>query len=846
VNEGETHPAGSIFDGYTPPKGVYDEVFVDDRTMRPHWQQFMEMIERLGARELTRRWEQADRLIRENGMTYNAYGEPDDVARPWNLDVLPLMIDAEQWRELSAGLVQRARLLNEILLDIYGPQRLLTDGLLPADLIFSHPGFMRPVHGQRLRDHCFLHFYAVDLARAPDGQWWVMGDRTDAPLGVGYALENRIVVSRMFPEVIRRCNVERLAPFFITLRDTLRRLASEHRENPRIVLLSQGPTNPNYFEDAYLARYLGYTLAEGGDLAVRDDRVFLKTLGGLLPVDVIFRRLGDQNCDPLELRGDPALGVPGLLQAVRSGHVAIANALGSSLVESSALMPYLPGLCRQLLGEELLLPSVATWWCGDSGACNYVLSDLDRLTIRSAYRVDRREPVPAEQLRTQAHDELARQVLQSPSSFVGREEVIRSSAPVWGQRAAPQPMRVALRAFIVASGKSFVALPGGLVRVSPVPSQLDYSILAGLGSKDVWVQGDEPVREVSLLSPASQPMELRRGSAELPSRVADNVFWLGRRIERAEGVARLLRAVLSRLSGESYGESLPEVPTLLYCLAAQGQIEPGFAVEGMKEQLPSVEHVLPEAVLNEEHADSLRSIISSLYRNASLVRDRISLDSWRIIHHVEGQFEALAAQPHSRPSDLLNLLNRVIIDLAALDGLVVESMTRAQAWRFWDLGRRVERALYTITLIRSTLAKGGDSGEGAVLEGVLEVADSIMTYRSRYLANVQLPLVLDLLLTDETNPRSVGFQLAAIADHVENLPRDRAQPLRGAEQRIAMSALHAIRMLDAELLCKKREPGRQLPVDQLLIRLADQLPKLSRLISHKYLFHADSPRQLAR
>ena len=287
----------------------YDEMLQADGDLRPHWRKFDSLMEQLGADELARRWEQANRLMNENGMTYNAYGDPENATRPWELDAYPLLIPEAEWRELSEGLIQRARLLNHILADLYGPQRLLSSGLLPADLVYSHPGFIRPFHGLSLRNNCYLHLYAVDLARAPDGRWWAIGDRTDAPLGVGYALENRIVVSRMFPGVIRKCFVQRLAPFFITLRQTLNQLAPDRRENPRVVLLSQGPTNPNYFEDAYLARYLGYTLVEGGDLAVRDDRVYLKTLGGLLPVDVIFRRLGDVNADPLELHGQASIGV---------------------------------------------------------------------------------------------------------------------------------------------------------------------------------------------------------------------------------------------------------------------------------------------------------------------------------------------------------------------------------------------------------------------------------------------------------------------------------------------------------------------------------------------------------
>ena len=308
------------------------------------------------------------RLIHENGLMYNAVGDVAQSARPWDLDLFPVLIAAEEWRRIGAALVQRAKLLNRVLADLYGPQRLLTEGLLPAELLFENPGFRREFHGQKQPRDLFLHFYAADLARSPDGRWWVVADRTDAPLGAGYALENRIVVSRMLPNIIRRCRVERLAPFFIALRETLREFAPHRTANPRIVLLSQGPASPHYFEDAYLAHYLGYTLVESGDLAVRDDHVLLKTLGGLLPVDVVFRRLGDEQADPLELHDDPSIGVPGLLQAARAGNVAIANAMGSSLVEPAVFMAYLPTLCRAMLNEDLHMPSIGTWWCGDAAS----------------------------------------------------------------------------------------------------------------------------------------------------------------------------------------------------------------------------------------------------------------------------------------------------------------------------------------------------------------------------------------------------------------------------------------------------------------------------------------------
>jgi len=831
-----------LLGNYQPVAGLYDEMFQGDGTVRPHCERFLTEFESLGRVELSQRWEQVERFVRENGMVYHAYGDPSAAVRPWDLDAVPLIISADEWRTVSQGLVQRARLMNQILTDLFGPQTLLSKGLVPPGLVFGNPGFARSFHGQHGSGGRYLHLYAVDLARASDGRWWVVGDRTDSPMGMAYALENRIAVSRMLPSVIHDCQVERLASFFIAMQDTLRAISKTNRENPRIVLLSQGPHGPSYFEDAYLARYLGYTLVEGADLTVRNNRVMLKTLGGLLQVDVVLRRLSDQFCDPLEVRGNPGLGVAGLLRAERSGNVVIANALGSSLVESPALMPFLPGLSRELLSEELQLPYLATWWCGQEQPRKYVSDHLESLSIRSAFRVGRLDQVPRDALRDAETEALAKRIGEFPAKYVAQESLVRSMAPVW-KKNEPLSMHVALRAFIVASGDSYAVMPGGLVRVSADSSELDLSILAGEGSKDAWVLSEGPVHGVTLLQPHGKA-ELRRGSAELPSRVADNLFWLGRRIERAESATRLLRPILSRLTSESEREAMPELVELLRTLAAQGQIEPGFVVDGVKDQLPAIENVLPTSVLDVKQPGSLRNTVAGMFGNASLVRDRMSIDSWRIVLRLEQQIDTLSRKSRVELADVLELLNSMIINLAAFGGLMSESMTRTQGWRFLDLGRRLERSLQTISLVQDMLLDTDDN-ETAAMEAALEVADSTMTYRSRYLANLQLPMVLDLLLTDETNPRSLVFQLTQIVAHVESLPRDDGQPLRGGDQRIALSSLNKLQLVDLATLQDTASRASREKLGRTLHWLKLQLPRLSELISHKYLIHADAPRQLS-
>jgi uncharacterized circularly permuted ATP-grasp superfamily protein len=417
--------------------------------LRPHCEGFVRSLEALGRHEFTSRWEGTRRSIRENGVTYNIYGDPQGMDRPWELDMVPLLISPADWTRLETALLQRTRLLNLILADVYGPQTLIAAGLLPPSLVLSNPAFLRPCHGIRVPHGIHLHLHAVDLARSPDGQWWALADRTQAPSGAGYALENRIVLLRSLPETFRDCQIHKLASFFRAQRDTLMALAPQPHDQPRVVLLTPGPYNETYFEHAYLARYLGFTLVEGGDLTVRARRVFIKTLEGLQPVDVIFRRLDDSFCDPLELRGDSSLGVAGLVEAARSGNVTIANALGSGVIETAAIMPFLPKLCRHLLDEELMLPSVATWWGGHPEQLQHMLEHLDELVVKRAFPTEAREPAFGKKLGERERSLLAAELGERPDHFVAQEQVALSAAPVWHRnRMEPQSVRGSSRRFL--------------------------------------------------------------------------------------------------------------------------------------------------------------------------------------------------------------------------------------------------------------------------------------------------------------------------------------------------------------------------------------------------------------
>src|ERR1700733_9306357 len=499
---------------------VYDELSADGVTPRPHWAHLMESLREIGPEELGRRWSRAERRIRENGITYNIYSDPLGANRPWKIDIVPLLISADEWRFIETGIIQRAQLLSLVLQDLYGSQPLLADDHFPPALLYANPAFLRPLVGVPVPAHSYLHMLAVDLARSPDGQWWVLADRTQAPSGSGYALENRTIVSDVLPNIFRSSNVLRLAPFFRAQREALASLAQ--RATPRIVLLTPGPFNETYFEHSYMARYLGFTLVEGADLTVRDRCVYLKTVDGLEKVDVILRRVDDSVCDPLELRSDSLLGVPGLVDAIVAGNVKVANALGSGVIETAAVMPFLPGLSRKMTGESLKLPSVATWWCGQPYALEWVLNHLDSVVVKPAFPSRGMEPVFGAKLEQAEKGKLAAQLKAQPHEYVAQEQIALSNAPVWGNERL-HSRSVVLRAYVLNTGSGWTAIPGGLVRVAEGDGSV-VSMQRGGHSKDAWVLWDSPVDTFSMLHPRNLPVTLRRELPGVPSTVASGEF----------------------------------------------------------------------------------------------------------------------------------------------------------------------------------------------------------------------------------------------------------------------------------------------------------------------------------
>ncbi|MEN3372496.1 circularly permuted type 2 ATP-grasp protein [Dechloromonas sp. ZS-1] len=799
---------------YPRTAGRYDELLRPDGDVRPHWRQFFGHLDDVSPDEMHARLAVVDRRIQENGVTYNVYAEPGGSDRPWALDPLPLIIPPDEWAEIAAAVAQRASLFNAMLGDLYGEQRLLAEGLLPPALVYGQHGYLWPCHGMRPPGDVWLHHYAVDLARSPDGQWWAIADRTQAPSGAGYALENRLIVSHVFPEMFRDLRVEHLAGFFGDQQAGLAALAPvEGDEQPHIVLLTPGPYNETYFEHAYLARYLGYPLVEGQDLTVRGDTLYLKTLRGLKRVHVVLRRQDDDFCDPLELRGDSALGIPGLLNVARAGRVAIANALGSGLLGSGALMGFLPAISERLLGEPLAMPSVATWWCGEKPALEYVREHFDELVIKPAYPTQRMDPVFGNELTGEARAEMLRRMEARPHAYVAQEMVNLSQAPTWSRaherRLLARP--VGLRAYAVWTPDGYSVMPGGLARVATGANTRIISMQRGGASKDAWVLTDGPVSDFTLLKPSVGVRDLVRAGANLSSRVVENLFWLGRYSERFDDSARMLRVALSRLV-EAGGSKTPAVDTALMLAEKLGVLPEPDEDEPVK---AGSEHVLLEAIYDPNQPGSLAGNIRSLMWSAMHVRERLSLDHWHSLNRL--QREQMAAQKkHPSMTEAMAFLDRVLGVSSSLTGFAMDNMTRDDGWRFLIIGRRLERLSFLSQTLASFLRMGAAERAGC-LEWLLELADSIITYRSRYSRTPELLPVLDLLVFDDSNPHGVLFQGMALARYLDRLCRDLALP---REDRLAL-ALDELRSFDLTRFEQggglRRRQGS--PIDGLAARL---------------------------
>ena len=769
---------GDFLSGYAPMPGAPDELLDANGSVRPVWADLIRHLASRSSEQLDAQFARGASYLREAGVFYRQYGDADRSERDWPLSPVPVVISQDEWTELESGLKQRADLLETVLADLYSDNRLTRDGHLPAMLVAGNPEWLRPMVGLKPASGRYLHFVAFDIGRGADGGWWVLGDRTQAPSGSGYALENRMASTHSFAGFYRNANVVRVSAFFKAFRDGLNRLRKE--EDSRVGILTPGPMNDVYFEHAYIARYLGMALLEGEDLTVIDGQLMVRTISGPQPVSVLWRRLDANWVDPMELDETSRLGTPGLLSALRAGTVHMVNALGSGVLEARAFMAFLPRLSEVLTGKPLAIPNIATWWCGSEAEREHVLANAGRLMIGPANSLHMplepdRETSLGGEVRPASAGSLADWLSAAGPQLVGQEAVTLSTTPVWSEgRIVPRPMSI--RVFMARTPSGWQVMPGGYARIAASDADPSaVSLRRGGSVADVWVISDKPVVGESILESGSGEFG-RAQSGWLPSRAADNLFWLGRYVERAEGTMRLLRAYHGRIN-EMSEVSTPLIPSLASYLEARGI---------------STEDGIPDALIGE---------LGAATGSANRLRDRFSIDAWASLADLQKTVERMS-QSVDRGDDAAVAMGVLLRKITGFSGLVHDNMYRFAGWRFLSLGRALERAISTVHLLQ--IFADPIAPEGG-LDLCIEIGDSVMTHRRRYSVNINRATVIDLLGLDPLNPRSVASQIEEIVSHINLLPgagmAGRLSPLAKAALRLSTDiSVHTPETLDAEAL----------------------------------------------
>jgi uncharacterized circularly permuted ATP-grasp superfamily protein/uncharacterized alpha-E superfamily protein len=746
--------------------GHYDELRDQKGELRPFWKTFFRYLGTAGMTGLPASRDTIARLIQQNGVTYNVYADNQDQVRPWSLNSLPMLIEPADWRNISASLSQRAKLLNAIVGDVYGEQKLIRGGYLPSALVLGHPGYLRPMQGVKPPGDLHLHVVAFDIARGPNGRWWVIGQRTQSPSGLGYVLENRLIVSRLFPEAYREMRVQHIASSYKRLLDSMKAAAAGMtQDTPRFALLTPGPYSETYFEHAYLARYLGLPLVEGADLTVRNDKLYLKTLHGLQAIHGLLRRLDDDFCDPLELRSDSSLGVPGLLQAVRAGNVVMANSLGTSFLESPAVQGFLPAISEYLLGETLLMPSLNTWWCGEIAAWQDISPDLETQVIKPTYATSPRtnfQPAIASVLSEPERQRWRERIDQQPDVYTTQSYLPFSQAPTW-EGEAIIPRTAMLRVYAIAAGNGeWQVLPGAMTRIATLDPHI-VSIQSGGSTLDTWVMTDQPVDTYSML-PSREKIPRWIASEQLvSSRSAENLFWLGRYTERSESMVRLAKEALVLVSTNQQ-DSLPVLNDVMSALCESHKLVPSDT-PSLTDSAAKFGRTLISSLAKQDEGGLIDNI-DALEQALKAVRDRLPAEHAEIAQTMRQMVFRTRARSAIETIEVLDALS---IQLVALVGFQSDRMTRDLGWHMLTVGRLIER-LISMSEVLCTFFSSAAVYTPRGFETLLVLFDSSITYRTRYQRQQDVHALLDLLVTDVTNPRSIHCILRGLTDEIRHLP----------------------------------------------------------------------------
>jgi len=840
----------SWFNNYDTKQGN-DEMYSLKNGMKPYWNELLTAFDAVGVAGLNARQKDIDWLLSENGVTYNVYNDPKGMHRPWNLNVVPFMLNQDEWAEVEAGLKQRAELLNLVLKDVYGERKLIKNGIVPFEVIYGHRGFLRQCSDMELQLEKYLSIYAADLCRGTDGRLWVVNDRTEAPSGMGYALENRSTTSRILPDMYANMKVKRLSGFFQEFDQMLIDAAPGKKENPNIVILTPGSHNETYFEHAYMASFLGYPLVQGNDLVVRDGFLWMKSLQGLKQIDVVLRRVDDAFTDPLELREDSHLGVAGLLDVVRRKNVAVINPIGSGVIENPGLIPFMPAIAKFFMDEELELPQIASWWCGQEKERNYVLNNISKLVIKRIDRTNRESIYFGELMGTEELYDLKKIILEHPYRFVAQERINFSTAPNFtnGKLA---PRNVVARAFCIASKEDYSVMPGGLVRVAPDGETVRVSNQRGGTSKDFWILGDEPIKEDKSRHWQRKSSVAISGLNDLPSLTAENLYWAGRYVGRTLVNARFLRTVMRQMAIVKNRDEKPDSEKLKVLFKAVTHLTktyPGF-VEKSKDGKLAMDNPYEEmlsVILDKNRIGSLAHTISMFSNSYYSIRNLWSSDMWRVFENIQQIWTSLVDSQDHSINKILKVLNQLITRLIAFMGLIEESIMVQQGLLLYFIGLQLEQSTLNITKCRALLTiKYDEQVEYDLLEYLLTSHESLNIYRYSYRSHIELAHVLDLVVLDLDYARSLTFMISRLQKDIARLPHSKHDHQLSNYQKYVFEAFSKLRLAESSKLTKTKSEtdfARE-QLDLLLKELSELLYLASQSISNTYFNHTDRQTQL--
>jgi len=766
--KGHSPPQHNLLQGYAAqfPQGAAqnDEMLGPDGKVKPVWAAFIDHLCKLTPQDLSSRFSKGDQYLRDAGVLYRQYDETLSTEREWPLSHIPVLMSEDEWQRISEGLIERANLLEFVLSDFYGENKLVTSGQLPATLLSQNPAWLRPMMGAANPAGPLLNNLSFEIGRGPDGTWWVISDLVEAPSVTGFAIENRIAMAGVFQHFFATANIHRLAGFF---KDFQRALYDLKGNAPgEIALLSPGPMNQNYAEHAYMARYLGLLLVEGEDLIVQDGVAMVRTVAGPKPVSLLWNRLPGSMFDPLELDPASMLGAAGLVQAVRDGTLKTVNMVGSGVLETRALMAFLPKIARAHLGHALSLPNIATWWCGQAAQRDQVLQNRARMMIGNAFSTTPLMADPstislipgAEDTAGDTVQRIADVLRTAGRNLVGQEAVTLSTTPTYEKgKLIPRPMCV--RVSLGRVGGKWAVMPGGYARISGGADAKALAMQQGGKVADVWVTSPREVQTTSLLSRGDKRGSRSTKQMVLPSRAADNLFWLGRYVERSQQNMRLFRAYYARISdGAGHEDALPTFIRAQFLGNAAPQAQ----------------------ALAEHFTQPLRMALQA----ASRISDRFSPDGMMALRALVARMQVLDGR-NVAVDDIPVQISGLLRQITGFAGLVHENMYRSDGWRFLSLGVSLERAANMCAVLSACIEANAPAG---AFDLALEVGDSVVSHRSHFQMGADAASVIALLALDPQNPRSVRYHVSRAKDHIGNLPRQKPDPTLSQVARLVLLA----------------------------------------------------------